>query len=152
MLEFIAKYWLEFVFGLLATGLLAWIKHDIKAYKQIQMQNRKEFQEQIETNFDAKLQATVDDLQITDQTFRADLDSVHASLETITVGLLSVQGKAFREQCRKLLDPSHVITLDEYEQLVEDHDAYNELGGNHRGDQLFDAAKIKYHAQFSEKK
>jgi len=61
----------------------------------------------------------------------------------LKAGLLSMQGKEFKAECRKLLDENHQITLDEWEELDADHEAYNGLGGNHRGDQLFEMVKKK---------
>lgn len=62
-------------------------------------------------------------------------------------GLLSVQGRQFKKHCKELLEINHVITVDEYEEIVIDHDAYNGLGGNHMGDMLFDAVVNKYQTQ-----
>ena len=48
--------------------------------------------------------------------------------------MLSIEGRAFRTECRKLLEPDHVISLKEYEAIVSEHETYNRLGGNHEGD------------------
>lgn len=70
------------------------------------------------------------------------------SLKRITNGLLSVQGKAFREECLKLLDSKHTyITMEEMEQCIADHDAYNAMGGNHFGDNLFKQVETKFNIQ-----
>lgn len=74
------------------------------------------------------------------------LGAVANSLDAIRKGLLAVQGHEFREKCRKLLR-QEVIKPEEYEQLETDHTAYNGLGGNHKGDSLFDQVKTKYYAQ-----
>lgn len=58
-------------------------------------------------------------------------------------GLLSVQGRNFKSQCRHLLEEDHGITLDEWEEIDADHEAYNSLGGNHKGDELFELVKQK---------
>lgn len=76
------------------------------------------------------------------------LSAVVTSLDAIKEGLLAVQGHEFRNKCRRLLQKD-VITLDEYEQLESDHLAYNGLGGNHKGDSLFDQVKTKYYAQLN---
>ena len=73
------------------------------------------------------------------------LNAVVSNLELIKNGLLAVQGHEFRNKCRKLLR-QETITLDEYEQLESDHIAYNGLGGNHKGDSLFDQVKTKYYS------
>jgi len=50
----------------------------------------------------------------------------------------------FYDECRRLLDPNHVITLDEYEQFNKDYEAYKALGGNHRGDILYKSVVVKF--------
>lgn len=77
------------------------------------------------------------------------LSAVVNSLDAIKDGLLAVQGHEFRVKCRQLLNKD-TITLEEYEQLESDHIAYNGLGGNHKGDSLFDQVKTKYYAQLKQ--
>ena len=77
------------------------------------------------------------------------LTAVTDSLDAIKGGLLAVQGHEFRNKCRKLLLQED-IKPDEYEQLESDHTAYNGLGGNHKGDSLFDQVKTKYYAQLKQ--
>ena len=76
------------------------------------------------------------------------LSAVDESLNLIKQGLLAVQGHEFRNKCRKLLTQD-IIKSDEFEQLENDHAAYNGLGGNHKGDSLFDQVKTKYYAQLT---
>ena len=64
-------------------------------------------------------------------------------LKNLRNGLLSVQGRTFKNDCRNLLDPNHVITLEEYEEISQDHNAYKSLGGNHNGDELFNLVRQK---------
>ena len=77
------------------------------------------------------------------------LTAVVSSLDAIKGGLLAVQGHEFRSKCRRLL-AQDTIKPSEYEQLESDHDAYNGLGGNHKGDSLFDQVKTKYYAQLKQ--
>lgn len=58
-------------------------------------------------------------------------------------GVLSIQGKIFKNECRSLLREGHEITLEEFESLQEDHKAYKALGGNHDGDTLFSMVEKK---------
>ena len=78
------------------------------------------------------------------------LSAVVDSLDLIKNGLLAVQGHEFRNKCRKLLAQDEILP-EEYEQLESDHTAYNGLGGNHKGDSLFDQVKTKYYAQLGNK-
>ena len=58
-------------------------------------------------------------------------------LDALRKGILSMQKKEFIAECQALLAEDHEITLEEYQQCIEDHDAYNGLKGNHNGDSLF---------------
>ena len=57
-----------------------------------------------------------------------------------------MQGKVFKGDCRRLLEPNHIITEEEYEDIVADHKSYNGLGGNHIGDSLFLSVMKKWNA------
>lgn len=82
-----------------------------------------------------------------DAKLQAQINANYENQNLMKAGLLSVQGRQFKKHCRELLEPSHAITVDEYEEIVIDHDAYNGLGGNHTGDMLFSAVVKKYEAQ-----
>ena len=97
---------------------------------------------------------TNDCQRLTDLESRASiLEDILASaintLDAIKEGLLAVQGHEFRNKCRKLL-AKPTISPEDFEQLESDHTAYNGLGGNHKGDSLFDQVKTKYYAQLRE--
>ena len=82
-----------------------------------------------------------------DKRIRADIEALYLSLESNTKGILSIQGKQFRDMCEWLLSPDHVITVQEYEQFEEDYVAYKGLGGNHRGDALYKSVVEKFNKQ-----
>ena len=63
-------------------------------------------------------------------------EAIHQEIDGLRGGMLSIQGRNFKNDCHKLLKADHVIDLKEYEQLLADHIAYNKLGGNHEGDAL----------------
>lgn len=69
---------------------------------------------------------------------------IHHEIDIIKDGMLSVEGRAFRNECKRLLEEDHIITLNEYLAVVNEHGIYNNLGGNHEGDLLFSAVKAKY--------
>ena len=72
---------------------------------------------------------------------------IHHEIDIIKDGMLSVEGRAFRNECRRLLEEGHVITLNEYEAILAEHVTYNNLGGNHEGDGLFSMVQVKYQNQ-----
>lgn len=86
-----------------------------------------------ETNDGERITALENRANILDDT----LNAVTNSLDAIRNGLLAVQGHEFRNKCRRLLTKEE-IKPEEYEQLESDHIAYNGLGGNHKGDSLFE--------------
>lgn len=45
-------------------------------------------------------------------------------------GLLTIHRKTFLDECYRLLNENHEITLDEFKVINEDYKAYKELGGN----------------------
>ena len=77
----------------------------------------------------------------------AEALKIHREIDIIKDGMLSVEGRAFRADCRKLLEDDHVITLNEYEAILSEHITYNNLGGNHEGDGLFSMVQAKYQNQ-----
>ncbi len=69
---------------------------------------------------------------------------IHTEIDIIKSGLLSLEGRTFKEDCRKLLQEDHRITLAEFEAVSAEHIVYNNLGGNHEGDGLFSMVVAKY--------
>ena len=109
-------------------------KEEIK--KEVKDSIKEEFQEEFEKN------------EVRDSQIATTLQDITNAIKTITQGLLSVQRRSFKEDCEHLLYPEHVITLDEFQQITNDHDIYNALGGNHTGDQLFKLVEEKAKHRF----
>ena len=119
MLEWLAKYWIEVVFGLILAGF-GWGGRQLVHFQVKEMKNMlKETEERILTQREAK---------------SIERDK---RIEEIRKGLLSIQGQSFKEKCHKLLAQEHQIDVEELENITKDHDAYKGLGGNHEGDTLF---------------
>lgn len=132
MLEFILKYWIEFFFGLvIAVGGFA-IKRTLKSYQQERTEEKKEFLKEIQKEIQAEF-------------VRSDKKETELQneIKILKNGLLSIQGRTFKANCKKLLEEGHEISLEEYEEITKDHDAYNSLGGNHNGDQLYQLVRQK---------
>ena len=132
MLEFILKYWIEVLFGgVVAIGSFIF-KRTLKSYKLERQKEKetllKDVRKEIRTEFERSNEKETE---------------LQSEIKVIKAGLLSVQGRAFKSNCRRLLDQNHDITLEEYEEITKDHDAYNSLGGNHNGDQLYGLVRKK---------
>lgn len=78
-----------------------------------------------------------------DEVLQNQITQMSNELDALRAGMLSMQGKEFRTECKKLLADDHEITLDEWEEIDADHEAYNGLGGNHKGDHLYELVKKK---------
>lgn len=109
-------------------------KEEIKT--EIKDSIKHEFREEFEKNVER------------DSRIMETLNKLTTSIDTLTEGLLSVQRREFEADCHRLLDPDHNITLDEFQQITNDHDIYNKLGGNHSGDQLFSLVEEKAKHRF----
>lgn len=104
---------------------------------------KEEIKDQLQKNKDEWLQA---DIEIKHQ-FNSDVQTLNNTMKALTKGILSIQGRQFRQQCRYLLAVDHVITIEEYEEFENDYAAYKGLGGNHTGDALHDSVVEKFHKQ-----
>lgn len=137
--EFIIKYWVEFAFGIIVAGIGAFLRRYMKLEKENRQKEQDDFYLKIKTEIDNGYNKSQED----DVTLQSEINDITGVLKDLTRGLLSVQGRQFKEDCKQLLLPEHRLTIDEYQQIIEDHDAYHGLGGNHNGDALFDLVQKK---------
>ena len=126
MLEFILKYWIEVLFGAAIAIGGYMVKRTLKSYRQERIEEKNAFLESIKKEISAEFERS-----------NGKETELAGEIKTLKAGLLSIQGRAFKNNCKRLLDPDHEISLEEYEEITKDHDAYNSLGGNHNGDELF---------------
>lgn len=113
-------------------------------------QNSEDKYDEINAKVDKALEAGREESKSDDAVLEKEISALEKNITALTAGVLSMQGKEFRNNCRKLLAEDHVITLDEWEELDKDHIAYNGLGGNHKGDHLFSLVKKKVEVGFAE--
>lgn len=113
-------------------------------------QNSEDKYNEINTKVDKALKAGREESKADDAVLEKEISAMKKNITALTAGVLSMQGKEFINNCRKLLAEDHIITLDEWEELDIDHTAYNGLGGNHKGDHLFSLVKKKVEAGFAE--
>lgn len=131
------------------TGITLFYKRFLDLSKKERDKMREDFKtdikKQIREEFDTKFKENTE----RDMMLEGTLTRIDKRLDTITAGLLSVQRGSFENHCKKLLEIEHTITVDEYQQITNDHEIYNSLGGNHNGDQLFALVeqKMKSHLE-----
>ena len=130
LLDFVIKYWVEFAFGLIVTGGGYLVRTYLKMRENEQNEERAKFYD----NFKKDIFIKYDEIK--KESENGDLE-LQKQLDLLRKGILSLQKKEFFKECQALLEEDHELTLDEYQQCIEDHDAYNGLKGNHRGDSLF---------------
>lgn len=79
-----------------------------------------------------------------DNRLHNEINELKDDFKIMKGGILSIQGRDFKADCRILLQRDHDITLNEYEAILEAHSVYKSLGGNHEGDALFSMVQAKY--------
>lgn len=139
MLEFITKYWLEVLFGLITTGATLFAKRVYSLYKS----EKKTKEKLIIDEVDKKIQNFYIKTQQDNEAITKRIDGIENLMFVFKKGLLSIQGDHFKRKCLILLEEDHELTVDEWLQIVSDHDTYKSLGGNHDGDELFKLLEIK---------
>lgn len=107
----------------------------------------KEVREEIVNELTEKIDRVEQKSDENDRIIREEIEILSNNVENLTAGVLSIQGKQFREECVKLLDTEHTITVDEYQQFEEDYIAYKGLGGNHTGDAFHTRVINKFNQQ-----
>lgn len=163
MLDFIAKYWLEFLFGIVALGLTGLTRYFYGLYKKEKQRLEDEAHEKIivelkskisdEHKITAELLQTERELsQQENDALKQEIYNLNDKIDVVSGGVLSIQGKQFKDDCRALLKPDHEITLDEFEEIESDHETYNKMGGNHTGDKLFQMVEQKFKNSLSNHK
>lgn len=151
MLDIFIKYWVQWLCGLIAAGIVLWAKHVIKLEKEsvnkTKTERMKEIREEIVDELTEKINRVEQKSDENDRVIKEEIEILSNNVENLTIGVLSLQGKQFRDECIQLLSPEHIITVDEYEQFEEDYVAYKGLGGNHMGDALHNRVVEKFNNQ-----
>ena len=140
MLEFILHYWLQILFGLLVSVITIFHKKIKMWYDSHNEKEQAKFRDGIIEEMRPMFKELADRSDENDKAMKQQMEELRA-------GVLSVQGDAFKEKCRAVIHSEDTITLEQFEQLNRDHDAYKGLGGNHDGDSLFDLVKKKFEHQ-----
>lgn len=153
MIDFIIRYWMEFVFGLLAGAF----SYGLRKYHNLRVQEEKESKVKLENHiiqriskqYETQLSEEVTRAVKEDNKINKKIISLEENIDSLREGILSLQRKQFIEYCQELLDQSHYITMEEYNQLELDHDAYHALRGNDRGDHYYQRVVDKFNKQNS---
>ena len=160
--EFILKYWVEVLFGIVVTGGGFLLKHHFKLFKESldhKMEERDdkllEKMTKVLTVSNKTIQDSIDKLR---SDTKDDIDGVYAELvdlkddikdirkdvESIRRGVLDVQGPQFKAKCKEVLQDSHQIAVDEWLALKKEYEIYTGMGGNSDGSELYKLVHEKY--------
>lgn len=156
MTEFILKYWVEVMFGLIVSGLSFACRRYWKLWRAEQQHQKTEEQEafyngileKIDERFekmDERFEALDNKVEQKINEVRKDVQASDAEQKILKEGLLSIQGNNFKRQCKALLESSHQISETEWLQHQIDFEAYERLGGNDDGHDLHNAVAHKYY-------
>ena len=136
--EFIIKYWLTALFGLIATGLGVLAKKYHKLWKQAK---------------DVEKQKTYESLMNDVKTYVNDvIKETEESHTKLYKAVLDVHQKQFQRDCYYYLKIPRDITLEEFESIYRNYEIYTSLGGNGIGTMLFEQVKEKYSTQLISQK
>lgn len=139
MLVFITQYWIEVLFGLIVGVFTYFFRRYIKLEKEARTQERADFKKML-----------LEEIEKKNQEWQKEDKEIRKDIELLKKGVLSFQGRIFKDHCREFLK-SKEVNLDEFEDLEAEHNVYNGLGGNHEGDVLFGLAKKKVEEELTKR-
>lgn len=153
--EFIAKYWIEFLFGLVITAGGFMLKHHFKLFKENLATQMKQHDDTIVSTVtdlfeksDKKLQQDIKELRDYTQDqldgLYHEINDLRDDIDNLRKGVLDMQGPQFKAKCRELLQVDHQVSVDEWLEIKKDYEAYTGIGGNSDGTTLFEAVEKKY--------
>lgn len=136
MPEWIVKYWVQWLFGLIIAALSGICRKLWVLYKNTKKQQKTEEHDEIRQEIKKSFAALREEMK------NKDLE-MQQEVQVIKDGVLNMQSKQFMASCHDFIERDHPITLKEFEDLQNDHRIYNSLGGNHDGDELYRIAYEK---------
>ena len=155
MIDFIAKYWLQTLFGIVVGVFSYFIKHYRSLWKESQENQKNKFWDEVKLELKADSKALLQEkealLTLEDKKLEEAVTKVTESNNALLKAVLGVQRKQFVTDCRFLLEKNNEITFEEFEDLQEEYEIYKSLGGNGPGHNLFELVKDKYSAQIVNK-
>lgn len=136
MAEFIIKYWVQWLLGLIALGLGALAKKFYSMYKAEKERKANEEHEKLVKELSSILDEKCEEIISVNIQQQNQIDEIRE-------GVLDLQGSSFKRFCRMLLNKDHEITVEEAQQCAKEHRAYNKLHGNSDGDLLYNMVQEK---------
>lgn len=153
----IIQWWEAWLFAAIGGVIIWFIKISFNGIRETRRKEMKEFKQEVlnivqenENKIDKIIKNDNDEVisyvKEEDKNILQSLELINKQLLINQKGLLSLQEKIFKAECKKLLEQEY-ITYEEMEHCSSNHVAYNDLGGNHHGDELFKMVENKFNAQ-----
>ena len=153
----IIQWWEAWLFAAIGGVIIWFIKISFNGIRETRRKEMREFKQEVlnivqenENKIDKIIKDDNDEVMLyikeEDKNLLQSLESINKQLLVNQKGLLSLQEKIFKAECKKLLEQEYV-TYEEMEHCSSNHVAYNDLGGNHHGDELFKMVENKFNAQ-----
>lgn len=157
----ILQWWEAWLFAAIGGVIIWFIKISFNGIRETRRKEMKEFKQEVLNNMhnivqenENKINKIIKDqdnevmlyMKEEDKNLLQSLELINKQLLVNQKGLLSLQEKIFKAECKKLLEQEY-ITYEEMEHCSSNHVAYNDLGGNHHGDELFKMVENKFNTQ-----
>ena len=151
VMQFIGRYWLQFLLGAIATGLGIVAKHIWSLLKKERKEKRLAEFTDLKKELFSKMTVCSEANAKADEEIKQSISDLGNTVTNIQTGLLSVQGKQFQLDCIHLRDGVTIISDEEFRKISDDYAAYKALKGNHFGDIVYKQVSDKYEAQQKKK-
>lgn len=148
MLEFIIKYWLQFLFGIITAGATCAARFFYKMYKDEKARQTADGRASISKEITDAIGAAVQDVRynssVEDEKLKENIICIQNKLNVLKHAILILYREPFEKMCEEALKKDHEITLAEFQELSHEHDIYKSLDGNSNGDTLYHLIEQKY--------
>lgn len=148
MLDFILKYWVTALFGLIAAGMGTLVKKYVTLLKKEKENNQKQAEDNLAHLIKVEINKEHESSYQADEKLYEEVSRLKKDVDNIKTGLLIMYSLSFKPACRKALEKNHELTIEEYEDLTEGHRGYKALGGNHQGDELYNMVQERAKRHF----
>ena len=102
---------------------------------------------ELEQHLSQKILDNKNDIAEYHSDFQKRCSEMNGQFGILQAGVLRVAGRWFVEDCQELLEPDRIITQEDFEDIMDYHTTYNNLGGNDKGDEYFKLVSEKFHKQ-----
>ena len=150
MLTFIVKYWVEFLFGLVALGITAYVKYQFSTLTKMKQAYEEQEKEIFLKEVYDKIDSMKESMDERMEDFSKNLESFSQSINHVQDGILAVQYDRLNYLCMSCLKRQEVAEKD-YLNIQQLYKSYKENNGNHGMDEIYHAVmKLPVVAQYTD--